>query len=111
MFNVFVNVVLAAVAVVLNIWAATHHTGWMRRWFTANATLAGLYVGAYCWLLFNFDRHHRDWAEFMRPVGSMAWLIVWCCGPVVIMSNHMAKMKTVQEISETITVVSELIEK
>lgn len=74
-------------AVISNIWAASHTKSWLRILFIAIASLSLLYATSYVWLLFNLDEAAK-WSAFMRPVGMIAWFIAWFIPPLIIIKER-----------------------
>lgn len=83
MFVVTANLLGALCAVVANIWASSHTTGWIKWFFTLTAGLALVYSLSFLWLLFHFGQA-AAWSQFMRPVGIVAWPIAWSVEPLLI---------------------------
>jgi hypothetical protein len=79
------NAVLAWVAAVVHMWAASRTSGLLQKMFIGIASLAFFYSLAYWWLAFNTDRS-ADWSNFLRPFGVLTWVIAWSVEPLILVT-------------------------
>ena len=77
------NLVFAATACGVNVWAARRGPGVLRPLRAAVAALAAVFVAAYVWLLSDLDAG-LNWSQWMRPVGLVAWGLVWILPPCIV---------------------------
>jgi len=76
MWVIAVTVCLAATAAVLNFFAALHGPLALRVMCGMRAVIAGLYVPAYVWLLWNPTKR-AVWSETVAGLSLIAWIVVW----------------------------------
>ena len=72
----FGSFVLALVALAANFWAGVVAVVEVRRVYRTVAVLNTVYVAGYVWLLFGHV-NPGTWSNWLRPVGIMAWPLVW----------------------------------
>ena len=77
-----INAVLAWMAFVTHVYAASKTSGHLRRMFMTIAGLALFYSFAYWWLFANPDRV-AEWSDFLRPIGVLSWVAAWTIEPIV----------------------------
>lgn len=77
-----INAVLAWIAFVTHVYAASRTSGHLRRMFMTIAGLALFYSFAYWWLFIHPDRV-VEWSNFLRPIGVFSWIAAWAIEPVV----------------------------
>lgn len=77
------NAVLAWVACVAHIYAASKTSGKLRLMFIGIGSLALFYSFAYWWLFWN-PESVLGWSNFLRPISIFAWVLAWAIEPVVI---------------------------
>lgn len=76
------NAVLAAVVMVVNVYAAREGNP-SRRWlYVMSSVLAGIYVGSYAVLLADFPSRILAWSRIMRGVSLAVWVVVWIVPPL-----------------------------
>ncbi len=71
-----ITVVLAAIAVGVNLSAARHGPYPLRAMAAARSALACFYVAGYIWLLAHQERR-VTWSKMMTGVSLVAWVVVW----------------------------------
>lgn len=78
---VVLNLVCVVVAVVVNWWAARSGLFRLRTIHAAIATVAGLYVAGYLWLLGLLPLIDAPdparWSSVLRGLSLVAWVVVW----------------------------------
>lgn len=80
---VVVNMVGAAIAGAVNMWAAWRTTAWIGRVFLGIATLSLTYAFSYFWLSFHMDKV-AEWSAVMRPISILTWGVAWAIEPIVL---------------------------
>lgn len=80
LFVVWCTVALTVLAAIVHWYASRHSFPELRPVFAAAGVLALIYMGFYVWLAFNLERS-GDWSSYIRPVGLIAWPVVWIAPP------------------------------
>lgn len=81
--SVVLNAVMAWVAGMSHMYAASVVEGKLRWTFLSIGTLAFFYSLAYWWLLVNPD-NVEQWSDFLRPFGIITWVLAWTVEPFVL---------------------------
>lgn len=76
------NALLALLAAVVGLWAATRGVPALRVIHAATGALALLYALSYGYLLVDLDGRLRRWSEVMRGVALIVWPIAWIWPPL-----------------------------
>jgi ribose/xylose/arabinose/galactoside ABC-type transport system permease subunit len=79
------NAVLAWIACIAHLYAASSTSGAIRKMFMTIGTLALFYSFAYWWLFLNPLRVN-EWSDFLRPFGIVTWVMAWAVEPIVLVS-------------------------
>lgn len=94
-----VNGVLAWLAFLTHVYAASKTSGHLRHMFMTIACLALFYAFAYWWLFFNPDRVN-EWSDFLRPFGVFSWIAAWTIEPIIFICYLQRSGRHLKEVAE-----------
>lgn len=95
MWDIWLNLALAATAALANAYAMRYGSPEMRPIRASIAALAAFYTFGYAWLISGVDR--RTWSLTLSKVSLVAWAVVWIIPPILAARAHTRMTRTIKE--------------